>query len=65
MSGKGQPAKPAAKAPLRCPWCARDPRVCWILPCLTLQTALDGKDDAQVHVWAKAVGAKVERKACA
>lgn len=44
-----------------CPWCGRAGRVCWVMPCLELQNAVETKDDARVKSWAEHVGVGLER----
>lgn len=55
-----QKARAERRHPRKCPWCHRAPNVCWILPCLELQCALDGCDNLAMAYWAKAVGVKIK-----
>ena len=45
-----------------CPWCGRSARVCWILPCLSLQTALDTHNDYAMRTFAKASGGRLVKR---
>lgn len=44
----------------RCPWCSRNPRECWILPCLMLEVSLKTNDDNRMRRWAKAAGVTLQ-----
>lgn len=41
----------------KCQWCAREARVCWVMPCLELQTVIDSRDTDLLRQWANAANA--------
>ncbi len=46
----------------RCPWCGRSGVDCWILPCLTLETAIASADELALLAFAAAVGATLTKR---
>ncbi len=45
-----------------CLWCGRSARVCWILPCLSLETALANRDDVAMRRFARASGGRLVKQ---
>ncbi len=46
----------------RCPWCGRSGVDCWILPCLSLESAIASEDEPALLRFAGAVGATLTKR---
>lgn len=45
-----------------CTLCGRDGAVCWKMPCLELQGAIDSQNESKLAAWARDVGVTITRK---
>lgn len=46
----------------RCPWCGRAGRECWVMPCLSLDTALRREDERAIETFAKSVRVRLQHR---
>lgn len=45
-----------------CTLCGREASVCWTMPCLELQNAIDTEDESKLAAWGRDVGVTIIRK---